>query len=610
MGFSDHSNSEFDLQHQSKQTATPQKRRPQKRSSLFARSASAMIDFFARLGSVTHKSITAVVAALKMRLRPASHPEKQKITPSHLLAGLLSGVLSLLSYLLLFLTFPFVKGYALCRAMRRAWKQSHGTSVSGRVSHVGLHMKSGLRRNKRQITSFLNHLLPVASIATFVLIVLHVNSTAYVVAISYRDVSFGYVRDEAVIERAQQIVQERMVYLEDSERLVLTPNYSVEPAPPAKELLGEFDLADKLIATATEDIVEGEGLYIDDVFQGAVDQNGVLETKLSSILEENKKGKSGEDVSFVNDVKIQPGLYLKENITDPEQLSEELNQTSVGEKSYETMEGDTLTLVAQKNDVSVDLLRELNADASLPKDPDDPLSESLKLLIAEEQQALSVQVVHEEVYTEEIPYETETEETDDFPMTYRKVTQSGEKGEQKVTARVTLIDGKEVDRKILFSEVTKQPVTQKVLVGTLSIQMGDQIPASVGNGTIPDFTWPLNSYTITSKFGPRWGSMHKGVDITLPGGNSFGQPYGAIADGIVTFAGYSGNYGHLVKIDHGDGVQTWYGHNSKILVRPGQSVQKGDLIAEIGSTGFSTGPHIHLEIRINGVAYNPLRFLP
>ncbi len=80
--------------------------------------------------------------------------------------------------------------------------------------------------------------------------------------------------------------------------------------------------------------------------------------------------------------------------------------------------------------------------------------------------------------------------------------------------------------------------------------------------------------------------------------------------GTVTVAGYSGAYGYLVEIDHQNGMVTRYGHNSSVLVNVGDKVYKGQHIAESGSTGRSTGPHIHFEIRINGVAHNPLDYLP
>lgn len=111
---------------------------------------------------------------------------------------------------------------------------------------------------------------------------------------------------------------------------------------------------------------------------------------------------------------------------------------------------------------------------------------------------------------------------------------------------------------------------------------------------------------ITSRFGIRRRDNHKGLDIA----NSTGTTIRAAAAGTVTYAKYnSGGYGNLVIISHGNGIQTYYGHNSKLYVSEGQTVEQGDEIAAMGSTGISTGPHCHFEVRINGVAQNPQNYL-
>lgn len=113
---------------------------------------------------------------------------------------------------------------------------------------------------------------------------------------------------------------------------------------------------------------------------------------------------------------------------------------------------------------------------------------------------------------------------------------------------------------------------------------------------------------ITSRFGASSrirASNHTGLDISA----STGTPIKAAASGTVTFSGRKGSYGYMVVLSHGNGVQTYYGHCSKLYVSAGQTVSQGDVIAAVGSTGNSTGPHLHLEIRVNGVAYNPQNYL-
>lgn len=124
--------------------------------------------------------------------------------------------------------------------------------------------------------------------------------------------------------------------------------------------------------------------------------------------------------------------------------------------------------------------------------------------------------------------------------------------------------------------------------------------------------YPLSSVVITDYFGPRlhpilgtWRN-HYGTDFAA----SYGEPVYAIEDGVVIMAGWNDAYGNLVVIDHGNGIASWYGHNSELLVSVGDSVVQGQQIARAGSTGWSTGPHCHLEIHVNGEPQDPLTFLP
>lgn len=126
------------------------------------------------------------------------------------------------------------------------------------------------------------------------------------------------------------------------------------------------------------------------------------------------------------------------------------------------------------------------------------------------------------------------------------------------------------------------------------------------NSSMPSI-WPASG-EVSSPYGLRWGGtdFHPGMDIA----NDMGTPIVATADGVVAIAGWnSGGYGNMVDIDHGNGIMTRYGHASAVVVYPGQYVRKGQLIAYMGSTGFSTGPHVHYEVHINGQTVNPVSYL-
>jgi murein DD-endopeptidase MepM/ murein hydrolase activator NlpD len=137
-----------------------------------------------------------------------------------------------------------------------------------------------------------------------------------------------------------------------------------------------------------------------------------------------------------------------------------------------------------------------------------------------------------------------------------------------------------------------------------SAQSSSVVPAPTGAASAAGFVWPVHG-VITSGFGWRWGRMHEGVDLAV----SNGTPVVAAKAGVVIVAGWMGGYGNLVVVDHGGGISTAYGHNTSVTVGVGQQVAQGQLIAYSGSTGHSTGPHVHFEVRINGAAVDPMGYL-
>ena len=125
-----------------------------------------------------------------------------------------------------------------------------------------------------------------------------------------------------------------------------------------------------------------------------------------------------------------------------------------------------------------------------------------------------------------------------------------------------------------------------------------------GQPSAAGFIWPCDG-VVVSGFGMRWGRMHEGIDI----GCAYGTPNRAAASGTIIYAGWLGGYGNLVVVDHGNGLSTAYAHASSILVGVGQSVSQGETVSLVGSTGNSSGPHLHFEVRVNGQAVDPLLYL-
>jgi murein DD-endopeptidase MepM/ murein hydrolase activator NlpD len=126
----------------------------------------------------------------------------------------------------------------------------------------------------------------------------------------------------------------------------------------------------------------------------------------------------------------------------------------------------------------------------------------------------------------------------------------------------------------------------------------DQAPSSAG------LIWPVQG-PVTSPFGWRWGRMHEGIDIGVP----YGTPIHAAASGTIIYCGWESGYGNLTVIDHGGNLATAYGHQSSIAVGCGQQVTQGQVIGNVGSTGHSTGPHLHFEVRVGGAPVDPMGYL-
>ena len=199
-------------------------------------------------------------------------------------------------------------------------------------------------------------------------------------------------------------------------------------------------------------------------------------------------------------------------------------------------------------------------------------------------------------YTEAVAYDVQYIDNASLYEGETEIKSQGSAGTDLIVATVERVNGQEVSRTVVSTTRITEPVAEVQYRGT------KPIPATQGTGA---FQYPLASYTISSYFGMRWGTLHTGVDLAAPMGSKIYASDG----GTVTFAGWKGSYGYLVIISHGGLFETYYAHCSKILVSVGENVYQGQNIALVGSTGYSTGPHCHFEVRYNGTPNNPLNYL-
>ena len=159
-------------------------------------------------------------------------------------------------------------------------------------------------------------------------------------------------------------------------------------------------------------------------------------------------------------------------------------------------------------------------------------------------------------------------------------------------------------REEYLAEVDALAAQSAALASAIRDSQAEAGSSGTGAPSAAGLIWPVDG-VVVSGFGMRWGRMHEGIDITA----SSGTPIRAAAAGTVIHSGWLGGYGNLVVVDHGNGLATAYAHASSILVGVGQQVSQGETVSLVGSTGNSSGPHLHFEVRVNGVAVDPLLYL-
>lgn len=342
--------------------------------------------------------------------------------------------------------------------------------------------------------------------------------------------------------------------------------------------------------------VKAIGIYVDGKKIGAVQDRKTAEKALKDVADKYTKQGDNievESVRFLEKVDIKTANTDLEDLHSEEEMVDLLCTSGEKETVHKVVAGDTLHSIAKKYDVWEDQLLADNKGINSKK-----LEVGSNIIVKQQAPVLTYEVVEKITYDKVIEHKVEEQKSADIYEGMTETQQAGSDGLSEITARVTLQNGKKVEEEDLVTTVKEEPVTEVVLVGT------KERPPTVGSGK---YIWPLkDSFTQTSGFGSRWGRQHKGIDLAV----SVGTTVYAADGGTVVEAQYSGSYGNVVMIDHQNGQETRYAHNSKLLVKKGDKVYQGQPIAKSGNTGRSTGPHVHFEIRFNGEPRNPLNYLP
>lgn len=317
------------------------------------------------------------------------------------------------------------------------------------------------------------------------------------------------------------------------------------------------------------------------------------------VAEDNER----TEIDFVENVEVVNETIEYSNITD---VDSAFNIMVYGLADYEekwhiVVTGDTLSEIAHKYDIKVSDLRKANLSVAAT----DSIYPGDELLVIVPNNCVNVK--YTKIINRDEEYEADPEYIYDDSMyvTEKYVQQEGTAGYWHVTAKTVYINGIEASYEILDSTIYEEAVAQIIVKGTKEVS---KVMEMAAEGEIP-FPLEKGTYYISSPFGYRdisdqlesASTFHKGIDLAA----NKGTPIYAPLSGTVTFSGSSSGYGLLIKIDHGDGVETRYGHCSQLLVEKGEKVKAGQLIGLVGNTGGSTGSHLHFEIRLNGVPQDP-----
>jgi len=402
----------------------------------------------------------------------------------------------------------------------------------------------------------------------------------------------GVVTDKAEFERilddAQQIVQ----MASEEEPPVISAVY-VPRLVSEKNVTSEFNLEQNVLANF-DMLIEAYALYVDHSLICATMQESDMFTALEDI--KGTYATENCEAEFEGEVVVRKEFVPIANLVSKDGVEVALSGNKREIVVYIATAGDTVGTIASAYGMTEEELLELNGvivEGEIP--------EGAKLQVVQVQPLAAVRTESTEEYTEILGYTTQTVEAPDLLVGRSKVVGVGENGEKAIVARVVRINGVEVERIIESEVVVREPSDETVKVGTRDAGTNVSIVAGAGSG---QFIRPVYG-TISSRYGQRWGRKHEGLDFSCPVGTSI---YAA-DNGTVVYSGWDGGYGYHVKIDHGNGVVTCYAHNSQLIVPVGAYVNKGDVISKSGNTGNSTGPHLHFEVRVNGVAVNPESYL-
>lgn len=440
-------------------------------------------------------------------------------------------------------------------AVKKASEVSKDSTLSTFLHAIWKYFLLSFRRHSHFWKSVRNVAFPAAIIVLLFVVIPSFDNRVPALQVIYNNQVIGYVENERDFDKAKLMAAG---LFKESDSLSVVPTYKAVKVKP-NQLSETISLSESIISSSETEYTMACGVYVDGEFLCAVQNESDARAVFDSILAPyEKKADKGTSVAFVEEIEYVQSLYPSDSeaVWDSQKLKE----------------------TAQKK--------------------------------------VRVKLMKTRQRTEKVPFETVKKNSASLYKGTTKTSQKGQKGEVLITELLTYIDGKLSYTSTVSRVQTKAPVNEIILVGTKQGNIYSWY--SGGSYYQGSFIWPTRgANAISSYYGYRnpsisgWG-FHGGIDIITGYGNSTGVPVVASASGTVVSVSRSyRGYGHMVLIDHGGGLRTRYAHmqSGSITVYVGQKVSMGQQIGRIGSTGNSTGPHLHFEVLLNGVKKNPLNYV-
>lgn len=443
---------------------------------------------------------------------------------------------------------------------------------------------------KKQIVSILKKsVAPISSAVLFGLTIMYWNGQNYGLALEYNGKQIAAVTNDKIVEEANKMISDQIPAEKKETTGNVTPKMKLTPIVKRKCSASPTELKEKLIEKSNEIITEGYGVYVNENLI-TIGNNETEIQKLFEALKQEKKQLYPEfEVDFCENIEIKKGIFSHEEFKNISDISKILRGDKTEYFEYTVKDTDTIESISQEfNLTPKEVMESANNEDGL-------IFTGETLTLKKITKLLNFTIFRFDTEEKSLPFETEILEDDSRSKNYRETIREGSCGKAYVLVKNFVNENGEIQKEEIKSETVEEPISEQILQGTKKEE--------------PGLIWPVPfTKNVTSGFGMRNGKMHKGIDISSSGVG--GKDIIAADDGVVESVVHSGKgYGNCVIIKHADGKETLYAHCSSICISQNAKVRKGEKIATVGSTGDSSGNHLHFEVRVNKESKNPQKYV-